>query len=96
MLAMLYIIWLDADLIIRVSVPETWARFSNDNLQRSLSERASSKHMRAEIESVLNACSNEIWNQWNNVNLSLNERIQETTDARNKLQTHLAKVSIRL
>ncbi|XP_025104496.1 tektin-3-like isoform X1 [Pomacea canaliculata] len=75
-----------------VSVPETWARFSNDNLQRSLSERASSKHMRAEIESVLNACSNEIWNQWNNVNLSLNERIQETTDARNKLQTHLSKV----
>lgn len=75
-----------------VSVPETWARFSNDNVQRSQSERAASKHMRNEIESVLNACSNEMWNQWNAANVALNHRIQESTDARNRLQTHLSKV----
>jgi tektin-3 len=75
-----------------VSVPETWARFSNDNVQRSQSERAASKNMRNEIESVLNQCANEMWNQWNSVNVALNNRIQDTTDARNKLQTHLSKV----
>ncbi|KAK7500980.1 hypothetical protein BaRGS_00007860, partial [Batillaria attramentaria] len=75
-----------------VSVPETWARFSNDNVQRSQSERAASKHMRNEIESALNACANEMWQQWNAVNVALNHRIQETTDARNKLQTHLSRV----
>lgn len=75
-----------------VSVPETWARFSNDNVQRSQSERAASKQMRNEIESVLNACANEMWQQWNACNVALNHRIQETTDARNKLQTHLSKV----
>eukprot|EP00745_Piridium_sociabile_P043626 TRINITY_DN89474_c0_g1_i3.p1 TRINITY_DN89474_c0_g1~~TRINITY_DN89474_c0_g1_i3.p1 ORF type:complete len:356 (+),score=121.29 TRINITY_DN89474_c0_g1_i3:97-1068(+) len=75
-----------------VSVPETWARFSNDNVQRSQSERAASKQMRNEIESVLNACANEMWNQWNSVNVGLNQRIQESTDARNRLQTHLSKV----
>ncbi|XP_076455488.1 tektin-3-like isoform X2 [Babylonia areolata] len=75
-----------------VSVPETWARFSNDNVQRSQSERAASKQMRNEIESVLNACANEMWNQWNSVNVALNQRIQESTDARNRLQTHLSKV----
>lgn len=75
-----------------VSVPETWARFSNDNVQRSQSERAASKQMRNEVESVLNQCANEMWNQWNSVNVALNNRIQETTDARNKLQTHLSKV----
>ncbi|KAL8565500.1 hypothetical protein ACOMHN_049476 [Nucella lapillus] len=75
-----------------VSVPETWARFSNNNVQRSQSERAASKQMRNEIESVLNACANEMWNQWNSVNVALNQRIQESTDARNRLQTHLSKV----
>ncbi|KAK7112720.1 hypothetical protein V1264_012128 [Littorina saxatilis] len=75
-----------------VSVPETWARFSNDNVQRSQSERAASKQMRNELESVLNACANEMWNQWNAVNVNLNNRVQESTDARNRLQTHLSKV----
>lgn len=75
-----------------VSVPESWAKFSNDNIQRSQSERAASKQMRNEIESVLNSCANEMWQEWNSVNVALNQRIQETTDARNRLQTHLSKV----
>lgn len=76
-----------------VSVPESWAKFSNDNIQRSQSERAASKQMRNEIESVLNSCANEMWQEWNSVNVALNQRIQETTDARNRLQTHLSKVT---
>ncbi|XP_067673209.1 tektin-3-like isoform X2 [Haliotis asinina] len=75
-----------------VSVPETWAKFSNDNIQRSQSERAASKQLRNEIESVLNSCANEMWQEWNAVNVALTQRMQETTDARNKLQTHLSKV----
>ncbi|XP_061175060.1 tektin-3-like isoform X2 [Saccostrea echinata] len=75
-----------------VSVPESWAKFSNDNIQRSQSERAASKQMRNEIESVLNSCANEMWQEWNAVNVALNQRMQETTDARNRLQTHLSKV----
>lgn len=78
-----------------VSVPETWAKFSNNNIQRSQSERGASKQMRNEIESVLNACANDMWQQWNNVNTSLTQRTQETTDARNKLHTHLSKVRLR-
>ncbi|KAL8625268.1 hypothetical protein ACOMHN_030026 [Nucella lapillus] len=74
-------------------VPETWAKFSSDNVQRSQSELAASKQiMRNELETVLKACSDEMWHQWNTVNTALNQRIKETTDARNKLQTHLAKV----
>ncbi|XP_041364582.1 tektin-3-like isoform X2 [Gigantopelta aegis] len=75
-----------------VSVPETWAKFSNDNIQRSQSERAASKQMRNDIESCLNSCANEMWQEWNSVNVALTQRIQESTDARNKLQTHLSKV----
>ncbi|KAK0049209.1 tektin-3 [Biomphalaria glabrata] len=75
-----------------LSVPETWAKFSNNNIQRSQAERAASKNMRNEIESVINACNNEMWQEWNAVNVALNQRAQETTDARNKIQTHLSKV----
>ena len=76
-----------------VSVPETWAHFSNNNIQRSQSERAASKNMRNEIESCLNACANEMWQQWNSVNVALTQRMQDSTDTRNKLQTHLSRVS---
>jgi len=75
-----------------VSVPESWARFSNDNIQRSQSERAAAKNLRNEIDNCLNQCSNEMYTLWNNVNVSFTERIKETMDARNKLQTHLSKV----
>lgn len=75
-----------------MSVPETWAQFSNNNIQRSQSERAASKNMRHEIESVLNSCANEMWQEWNAVNVALTQRMQESTDARNRLQTHLSKV----
>lgn len=75
-----------------LSVPETWAKFSNDNIQRSQSERAASRQMRNEIESVLNSCANEMWQEWNAVNVNLTKRCQESTDARNRLQTHLSKV----
>ena len=77
---------------ISLSVPETWAKFSNDNIQRSQSERAGSRQLRNEMENCLNMCSNDMWKQWNNVNVRFTERIKETTDARNKLQTHLSKV----
>ena len=80
------------DVYYSVSVPETWAKFSNDNIQRSQSERAASRQMRNEIESVLNSCANEMWQEWNAVNVNLTKRCQESTDARNRLQTHLSKV----
>lgn len=73
-------------------MPETWAKFSNNNIQRSQAERAATKNMRNEIESVINACNNEMWQEWNAVNVALNQRAQETTDARNRIQTHLSKV----
>ena len=56
-----------------MSVPESWAKYSNNNIQRSQSERAASKNMRNEIESVINSCSNDMWQEWNAVNVALNQ-----------------------
>ncbi|CAK6437633.1 unnamed protein product [Pipistrellus nathusii] len=74
-----------------VSVPESWAKFTDDNLLRSQSERAASAKLRDDIQNLLVVTANEMWNQFNKVNLALTNRIAETADAKSKIQVHLAK-----
>ncbi|KAM9296143.1 tektin-3 [Gastrophryne carolinensis] len=74
-----------------ISVPETWAKFTDDNILKSQSERAASAKLREDIENLLNVTSNEMWSQFNLVNVMFTNRISETADAKNKLQSHLAK-----
>lgn len=75
-----------------VSLPESWAKFSNDNILRSQRERNASKGLRSDSDSVMQETSNEMWTQYNNVNVAFDGRIAETMDARNSIQNHLAKV----
>lgn len=74
-----------------ITIPESWARYTQENIARSQKERAASERLRGEIDSTLRACANEMWNQFNCVNNNFNTRIRETTDARNKLQAHLQR-----
>lgn len=37
--------------------------------------------------------NNDMWSQWNHVNVSLENRVQEEQVAKNKIQAHLEKVS---
>ena len=75
-----------------MSIPESWQKFSRDNIIRSQNERAASERLRSEIENCLRACANELWANFSNVNNMLKARVQETTDARNKLQAKLSQV----
>ncbi|NXT22160.1 TEKT3 protein, partial [Syrrhaptes paradoxus] len=74
-----------------ISVPESWAKFTDDNILRSQSERAASAKLRDDIENLLVVTANEMWRQFNSVNVAFTNRIAETADAKNKIQTHLAK-----
>ncbi|KAL1780164.1 tektin-3 [Sigmodon hispidus] len=74
-----------------VSVPESWAKFTDDNVLRSQSERAASAKLRDDIENLLVVTANEMWNQFNKVNLAFTNRIAETADAKNKIHIHLSK-----
>ncbi|XP_006791004.1 tektin-3 [Neolamprologus brichardi] len=74
-----------------ISLPDSWSKFTDDNILHSQSERAASHKLRDEIEILLNTTSNEMWNQFNNVNVAFTNRVSETADAKNSLQTHLAK-----
>ncbi|XP_045381128.1 tektin-3 [Lemur catta] len=74
-----------------ISVPESWAKFTDDNILCSQSERAASAKLRDDTENLLVVTANEMWNQFNKVNLAFTSRIAETADAKNKIQIHLAK-----
>ncbi|XP_048729260.1 tektin-3-like isoform X1 [Ostrea edulis] len=74
-----------------ITIPDSWVRYTQENIARSQKERAASERLRGEIDSTLRACANEMWNQFNGVNNAFNTRVRETTDARNKLQAHLQR-----
>ena len=76
----------------RLSLPDTWTKFTDNNILHSQSERAASHKLRDDIEVLLNGTSNDMWKQFNTVNVMFTSRISETADAKNSLQTHLAKV----
>ncbi|NXG84521.1 TEKT5 protein, partial [Stercorarius parasiticus] len=75
-----------------VSDPETWAKFSEDNIRCSQHARANSAKLREEAEVRLESKSEEIWNHFISTNLAFNNRIAEVADAKNKLQAQLGKV----
>lgn len=81
-------------LLSRLSLPESWSKFSDDNILHSQSQRAASQRLREEMEVLMSTTSSEMWNQFSSVNVCFSNRISETTDAKNSLQSHLAKVSI--
>ncbi|XP_063573258.1 tektin-5 isoform X5 [Pongo abelii] len=74
-----------------ISVPKTWAKFSNDNIKHSQNMRANSIRLREEAEHLFETLSDQMWRQFTDTNLAFNARISEVTDVKNKLQTQLAK-----
>jgi len=38
--------------------------------------------------------NNDMWSQWNHTNISLENRVQEEQNAKNKTQAHLEKVEL--
>lgn len=75
-----------------ISVPATWAKFSEDNIRNAQHARANSVKLREDAEVALETTSEEMWNQYVSTNLAFNHRIAEVADAKNKLQAQLAKV----
>ncbi|CAG5107171.1 Oidioi.mRNA.OKI2018_I69.chr1.g3187.t1.cds [Oikopleura dioica] len=71
------------------TIPSSWAKFSDDNIRRSQAERNSSTRMREEIETCLAETSNQMWSQWNRVNVAFTHRVAEQVDTKNTLQSHL-------
>jgi len=76
-----------------ISIPESWVKFTQENIMRSQRERELSEKLRGAIDQLLRQCANAMWSQFNQVNTAFQTRILETSDAKNKLQAHLSKVN---
>ncbi|KAM9210294.1 tektin-4 isoform 2-T2 [Dugong dugon] len=74
-----------------VSTPETWAKFSQDNLYRAERERLASANLRQLIDCILRDTSEDLRLQCDAVNLAFGRRCEELEDARHKLNDHLRK-----
>lgn len=81
--------------VCRMTIPYSWVKFTQENIARSQRERENSERLRGEIDSLLRACANDMWSNFNSVNNAFNTRIQETNDAKAKLQANLQWVSIK-
>ncbi|NXG78490.1 TEKT5 protein, partial [Baryphthengus martii] len=75
-----------------VSVPTTWAKFSEDNIRCSQHARANSVKLRQDAEVGLESTSEEMWNHYISTNLAFHNRIAEVAEAKNKLEVQLAKI----
>ncbi|CAF0721173.1 unnamed protein product [Adineta ricciae] len=75
-----------------VSTPETWARHTEENIRRTLSEISQSDELLNSSNQLMAQTNNDMWNQWNQVNVSLENRVQEEQIAKNKIQAHLEKI----
>jgi len=74
-----------------ISIPETWAEHSNRNIQESQGARSNSQRLRGTADNLQSQCANDMWSSWNNTNSALQQRVTESTEAHNKLQSHHSK-----
>nr|XP_001496767.1 tektin-4 [Equus caballus] len=73
------------------STPETWAKFTQENLCRAERERLASANLRGLIDCILRDTSEDLRLQCDAVNLAFGNRCEELEDARHKLEHHLRK-----
>jgi len=76
-----------------VTTTETYHKYSQNLIVRSQVEREASEKLRSDIDCFLRTSAKEMWNRFNQVNTAILARIQEITNARNRLQIQLEKVS---
>lgn len=79
--------------LYRLSLPEAWAKFSNDNIRHAQNMRANSIRLREEAENLFETLVDQLWKQFTDTNLAFSARIAQVTDTKNQLQVQLAKVS---
>ncbi|NXP55782.1 TEKT4 protein, partial [Heliornis fulica] len=74
------------------STPETWARFSHDNIYRAEQEKLASISLRALIDNILHDVSEDLRMQRAAVNEAFTKHCGELDDAKHTLEYHLKKI----
>ncbi|KAM6320126.1 tektin-4 [Podargus strigoides] len=74
------------------STPETWAKFSHDNIYRAEREKTASINLRALIDNILHDVSEDLRMQCGTVNEAFVKRCEELDDAKHHLEYHLGNI----
>ena len=53
--------------------------------------RSNSQRLRSDVDNLTSQCANDMWSSWNATNTALQQRVTESTEAHNKLQSHMSK-----
>lgn len=72
--------------------PDDWQDYSDANINKAERERQSSVDLRSLIDGILQQTSNDMRKQCSEVNVAFQKRINETKDAKSKMEDHLNKV----
>ena len=89
-----------------ISIPESWAHFSHNNIQSSQGEifihcfisqilhpgaRSRSQRLRSQVEDLTNTQASSMHQKWNDTNQAFQQRIAETESAQTRLKSHLSR-----
>jgi hypothetical protein len=75
------------------STVDEWEAFSTNNIAKAERERKASVALRSEINSLLMQSFADLRGLYENVNNMFDKRIEETMEAKRKLERELARVS---
>ena len=75
------------------STVDEWEAFSTNNIAKAERERKASVALRSEINSILMQSFADLRGLYENVNNMFDKRIEETMEAKRKLERELARVS---
>lgn len=73
---------------------EEWEQFTRANIERAAKEINSARPMRAYVDTLLKQVIEDLENQYNTVNEAFRRRIEETKEAKTKLEIQHSEVSM--
>jgi len=72
--------------------PDQWEDFSNENILAAEKQRQNSVNLRSLVDGILQSVANDMLKQKETVDIAMTKRIDETRQAKEKLEDHLSKV----
>lgn len=71
------------------SVPQSWAKFSKNNVEESQAGRSGTRQLRYDVNNLINNAASDMSVHWNKTNRSFTDRISECQDAHRNLKSNL-------
>jgi len=71
------------------SVPQSWAKFSKNNVEESQAGRSSTRQLRYDVNNLINNAASDMSVHWNKTNRAFTDRISESQDAHRNLKSNL-------